>query len=217
MANPSVASMLLRLRGLLNEPEAAFVSDDGNEGIVWISDGVVNFYDAVVSQLQEDGRDKSVQHPFLRHFVTALSGVTVADTDEYDFPETMDYPLWLWYGSPLRPAVESTMDAFDLDRDGDLYGPSVTRAIWTPQGSQFRLFVMPGDAGSPTEAIAWKLWYIARPQPLTTVGALLPIPQNWTSGPLYWAAAQWAAKERKAVDSWMQLFQMAATNTAKRR
>jgi hypothetical protein len=216
MANPTVANMLGRLRGLLNEPEAAYVSDDTNEGIVWISEGVVNYFDGVVSALKEAGRDIEIAHPFLRHFVASEDGETAIDTEFYDYPDDMDYPLYLWYGKPLHQAARSHIANFDIDRDGDLFGPSGTRAVWCPAGSQFRIYTLPGDEGVPKDIVPWQLWYVQSPQDLTTMGATLPMPQRWTSGVLYWAAAQWAAKERKAPDAWMQLFELTVARTVKR-
>lgn len=216
MANPTAAAMLLRLRGLLNEPEESFVKDDVNEGLTWISEGVVNYFDGVVSTLKEAGRDGDVGHPFLRHFVAYEDGLTVADTEMYDYPTDMDYPLYLWYGRPLHQAVRSHISNFDVDRDGDLFGPSGTRAIWAPGGSQFRLHVLPGDEGTPMDSVPYQFWYVKSPQPLTLGTDVLPIPQRWTSGPLYWAASLWAAKERKGPESWIQLFEASVARTAKR-
>lgn len=210
MANPTVQDIVSAGRGLLNEPNPAFWNDNVNETIRWVSQGQAAQHKDTMKGLRAKGQGEDMANDYIAYFVKMQAGVTVAGQAEYALPADHETTLFVRYGTPARLAERAPLQFEAMSKLSLFFGTKPDRALWSPgAGKNIRLYVSPGLDGVPQEVKSYELWYLKFPTKLTTLGATLDVPDDYTEAIVAYFMRQAAVKLLKETAPFDEMYKAA--------
>ena len=210
MPNPSVATILARIRSILVEPTVAFWDDD--ELVGWYNEGGAEQHRLVIDTAKQRPDVNPVEHHYLRAYLTetAPASLTVGQSD---YPQPADSCKVL--GVTLKPTGEPEVECQETTFAGGAdwrskilpqFGGASMRPLWSiTSGGKVRLYFDSADA-TPPVALPYVIRYLRDVAPIAVGDPAVDVADPYNVGPVRWAVGMAFQKQNTDASPWFQQF-----------
>lgn len=212
MANPTVAELMLRIRGICRELTATYWADTDAQMLGWATMGLEQQHMLLRKALDRTHPDGSItlhipdpNHPYWRQFWKSSSVSVVADTTDYTLPATEANRFDIFHS--LVDSNGKRLSPYDIGDElmykrGRTLGVGRGNGVYTflPSG-QIRILVSPGSFGTPKESQTMTLYYFRGITHHESTSDTIDIRDEFTAAPVQFGVFEALKAKRIAAPS----------------